>query len=154
MSETEAGSVRRLRAEKENERLQHLQEAERLRAIVASLDAVLALIDQAESGSRDLNLDHPGSQRIKRQDTVKARVERAVREARGRPIHANEILHALQAEGVRLSEKDPKATVVTALLRLSRAASAADEGVQSLGENTYIWKSRGISESDSAVESS
>lgn len=38
----------------------------------------------------------------------------------GHPMHADEVMEELQRRGMELSEKDPKATVVTALVRGTR----------------------------------
>lgn len=52
--------------------------------------------------------------------TVPQATMRLLREA-GRPMHADEIRRELEERGMTFSEKDPKATVVTALLRGERA---------------------------------
>lgn len=52
--------------------------------------------------------------------SVKDAVEKVLRE-RGTPMHAREVMETLQSHGVRLSQKDPLATVVTILLRGQRA---------------------------------
>ena len=50
-----------------------------------------------------------------------------------RVVHADEIVEALSQQGVTLSSKDPKATVVTAVLRMKN-----DGLVVTLGQNRYI----------------
>lgn len=73
--------------------------------------------------------------------TVRQMIQDILR-ASGRQMHANEIVEALQSQGVELSAKDPKATVVTALLRLSRVTAeqpGPKEGVFALGGNMFLW---------------
>jgi hypothetical protein len=53
----------------------------------------------------------------------------------GGVMHADEILEALNRQGVQFLTSDPKATVVTALIRLR------DYGqVSALGKNRFQWK--------------
>ncbi len=48
--------------------------------------------------------------------SVNDALQKVMREV-GRPLHADDLLEALQERGMALSQKDPKATVVTALVR-------------------------------------
>lgn len=56
-------------------------------------------------------------------------------------MHADEVVAEVRARGVPLSEKDPKATVVTAMLRLAREAEIKRlaEGVERIEGNRFRW---------------
>lgn len=72
-------------------------------------------------------------------------VKRAVRDMliRESPhfVHADDVLNELQRLGFALSEKDPKATVVTAMLRMARERErlGATEGVERKPGNLFRW---------------
>lgn len=54
-------------------------------------------------------------------------------------VHANVILESLLDQGVVLSAIDPKASVVTALIRMERATAPDAEGVQRRPGNLFRW---------------
>ena len=75
----------------------------------------------------------PAPQRPPR-SRVRPAIEHYLRDNR-RVVHADEIVDSLKFQGVVLSSKDPKATVVTALIRMRD-----DNLVHALGANNYIWR--------------
>ena len=98
-----------------------------LRDELKNIEQAIEAIDRAiASGAAPLT-------RAPRVGTVKEAVANVVRTS-PRPIHANDIVLALQAQGIELSPKDPKGTVVTALIRLRNARQ-----VEAMGRNTYRW---------------
>ena len=73
---------------------------------------------------------------------TRSRVKPAIQaflEQNERVVHADEIVEALSQQGVTLSSKDPKATVVTAVLRMKN-----DGLVVTLGQNRYICTAPGF----------
>ncbi|MEX2226990.1 MAG: hypothetical protein WEB52_11130 [Dehalococcoidia bacterium] len=63
--------------------------------------------------------------------SIKLRVYQLLRE-HGAPMHASAIVDALKAQNVALSEKDPRAVVVTAARRLIKEGRA-----EKVGPNTF-----------------
>jgi len=77
----------------------------------------------------------PTRSRGKRSSGVKEAIISVLRES-GHTMHADDIVEAVKARGIRLSAADPKATVVTGLLRLRDAGE-----VMALGRNQFRWRS-------------
>lgn len=69
----------------------------------------------------------------------------------GEPLHADAILAAVRAKGISVSEKDPKATIVTALLRMARTRGEKESGVVKAGGNRFRWV-EGENPSDPSTE--
>lgn len=75
----------------------------------------------------------PQKRRPGRPGRVKPEIVRLL-SVNGGIMHASEIVAALQRGGIRLSLKDPRAVVVTALLRMVK-----DGDVAAFGKNRYRW---------------
>lgn len=107
---------------------------------------MLELLDTAEKYESGF----PGPVRIQQErrpatrqgPTVRELITETLRNHEG-PMHANDVLASLQKRGITLSAKDPKATVVTALIRLARnrMERGEREGVIALGGNRFVWGS-------------
>jgi len=93
----------------------------------------LARVEQA---IRALESVSPVSVRRKRSGGVKGAIVEVLRE-NGGVMHADDIVEAVKARGVQLSAADPKATVVTALLRLRDS-----NDVKALGRNMFKWQAK------------
>jgi hypothetical protein len=111
--------LRQAKAALQARRRQLRDELKRVDEAIESLDRVL--------GS--------APQRASRRGSVKAAVAEILKENAG-VMHADEILDMVRGRGIELSGQDPKATIVTALIRLR------DKGeVMSLGRNKWRWRS-------------
>jgi hypothetical protein len=111
--------------------IQQLNAVDQLRK---QLEAALAVLGETRSASRGRR---PGPASI-----IKPAIIEILKNAGGQPVHAQEILDAVKARGISVSEKDPKATIVTALLRMHRERMARGphvEGVAKLGKNFFAW---------------
>ena len=73
-----------------------------------------------------------GKRRGGRRSRIKPLVLEVLRE-HGGEMHADEIVSVLRKRGVEMSQKDPKGTVVTALLRIEKETGE----VEALGRNRY-----------------
>jgi hypothetical protein len=81
--------------------------------LLGSLEAVLAAASGTAVQGGELRLvQEPNWRRL----TVQEAIRKLLAEE-GRPMHADEIRRELEQRGKRFSPKDPKATVVTALIR-------------------------------------
>jgi len=76
---------------------------------------------------------------------VKDTISEILRDSRV-PLHADAVLAQLRDRGVVISAADPKATVVTALIRLRNAGQ-----VEALGKNVYRWR-QPVDEADESHE--
>ena len=92
----------------------------------------LARVEQAIGALNGvINVPVPTSR--KRSGGVKEAVI-AVLQEKGSAMHADDIVEAVRARGVQMSSADPKATVVTVLLRLRDTGD-----VLGLGRNNFRW---------------
>ena len=96
------------------------EELKRIEEAIESLDRVIG----------------PSSPKAGRRGSVKEAIAEVLEE-NAAVMHADEILEAVKRRGVELSSRDPKATVVTALIRLRDAGD-----VEALGRNRWQWKGR------------
>ena len=107
-----------------------------LRAQRHQLTAELRKVDQGIAALEGI-VEQPASGRPRsggRKSAIKP-VALAVLKEHGGPMHADRIVEALQQRGVALSARDPKASVVTALIRMAKETSE----VRTLGQNRYVW---------------
>lgn len=140
----------RTRSELERAREGHLDEITRLENIITTLDGFIETYHQRPelrwlaslhlSGSIAMSAPSP------RPGSIRSVITDIVRERAGGTIHADEVLEELRRREVPLSEKDPKATVVTALLRLAkmREERGLSEGILRMGRNRFRWIKRGV----------
>ncbi|MCC6381959.1 MAG: hypothetical protein IT304_05585 [Dehalococcoidia bacterium] len=72
---------------------------------------------------------------------IKPAIQQILRERAPEAIHANEVVAELRRRGLELSAKDPKATAVTAMIRMdaARRETGAKEGILKLPGNMYLW---------------
>jgi len=105
-----------------------VESRKRLMDEVATIDKAIAALDAVLASSVG-----PTRTPAKRRSAVRAAVTSFLKGSR-RVVHADEVVAALTAQGIALSSKDPKATVVTALLRMRDSNE-----VHALGENRYVW---------------
>lgn len=110
-----------------------------LKQIEYALNALNGVLNLAQT---------PASSKSGPPSRIKPEIELVLREADG-PLHANDIMHALAERGIQMSAKDPKATVVTALIRMANAGV-----VRSLGGNTFQWVGEAESSADAEPEKS
>ncbi len=103
-----------------------------LQAKRKSLREELARVEQAIRALEGV-INVPVPARRKRSGGVKEAIAAVLRE-NGGIMHADDILDAVKGRGVELSAADPKATIVTALLRLRDAGE-----VDALGKNRFRW---------------
>ena len=125
-----AGQLREVRNRLQEElddfdrrRGQTAQALENLVRAISMLDASVS--EESKSGATPI--------KRARRSRVRGAIEQVLKVADG-PMHADQIMSAVAARGVQLSQKDPKATVVTALLRMR-----ADGEVVLLGQNVFEW---------------
>jgi hypothetical protein len=115
----------------------------RRKRLVGEINRLDKLTDELDRTLKALR--QPGASTVDRQPGPRSRIkpviEEVLRAARGSPVHATDILEAVRARGIPLSAKDPKATIVTALIRMDRqrAATGAREGVKRMGGNQFVW---------------
>ena len=113
-----SAELRQARTALQLERRRLENELARVKQAISALDGVI-------------NVPVPTSR--KRSGGVKEAIM-AVMQEHGRAMHADDIVEAVKARGVQLSAADPKATVVTALLRLRNTGD-----VLGLGRNNFRW---------------
>ncbi len=107
---------------------------------LASIDGTLVeldrLIGQLVNPRRNASATKPGPQSV-----IKPAIEEILRAAQGEALHADQILEGVRAKGISVSKRDPKATIVTALLRMhrQRMAEGSKTGVEKLGGNRFRW---------------
>lgn len=94
---------------------------------------VLMSIDRALADLENQTEILPPPVRRRRRSRIKSAIETVLKDART-PLHADVIRSILESQGVELSEKDPKGTVVTALLRMRN-----DGEIVLLGGNVFQW---------------
>lgn len=102
----------------------------------AGIDSEIILIQNAIKALVTLTEGTSGAS-PKRTQGVKGAVEAIMRDSKGQRIHADQVLNEVRSRGIQVSAADPKATVVTALIRLARERSA--EGVWKLPRNYWVW---------------
>lgn len=90
------------------------------------VDEMLALLERAALGN-----ERPKPR--PRRSRIRTAIAEVLREAKS-PLHAAIIMSAVRMRGVPLSDKDPKGSVVTALLRMRN-----DGEVRLLGNNVFEW---------------
>lgn len=108
-----------------------------LQAKRKSLREELSRVEQAIRALEGV-INVPVPMRRKRSGGVKEAIATVLRE-HGGVMHADDILDAVKNRGVELSSADPKATVVTALLRMRDAGE-----VDALGKNQFRWMDDGL----------
>ena len=104
-------------------------ERRELQARVKDLDRLIASLEQY--------LGIGGTERRPKRGGRRGYVKPAIIELlrdNGGVMHARDVVERLQSRGVQLSGRDPRATVVTALLRLAKEGN-----VEALGKNRYRW---------------
>lgn len=77
----------------------------------------------------------------RRSSTIKPAIIEILKAHAPEAIHAGQVVAELRARGIPLSAKDPKATAVTAMIRMDRDRRAGDayEGVEKLPGNMFRW---------------
>ena len=118
-----------------------LQEsADAMRSMATELRGIIARISELPDQAI-LEREAAARPRRGRVATVKETTATILREAAGEALHADTVLAEVRRRGYSLSERDPKATIVTALIRLARERDRGNsgEGVERLGVNYYRW---------------
>jgi hypothetical protein len=118
-----------------------------LRALTDELQRIDSALAALRGNVRTAVAQRPAMRRFeelhsrKRASGVKATIEEIMQAAQGQALHADQVLEAIRARGIQVSAQDPKATIVTALLRLAREREAKQlpEGVWKLPRNRWIW---------------
>ncbi len=128
------------------ETLATLREAQRTleirkRHLENQLTTVKGILDQLDHLIGDMVEPQRTGRKPGPTSVIKPIIINILKAANGAPVHADTIMEGVRAEGIALSEKDPKATIVTALLRMhrNRMAHGETEGVEKLGGNRFRW---------------
>jgi hypothetical protein len=126
-----------------------------LRAIPPSLDLVRISIDFGPSGAE---MPRPRStpESRKTHGIIKPAVIAVLKAHAPNSVHASDVVAELRAKGIPLSAKDPKATAVTAMIRLARERRARGwpSGVEQLPGNLFRWVETSGTPSDAGQPSS
>lgn len=104
----------------------------------------LSRVPGSQSSPLKTSPDSPPHQGTRR-SVIRPAVTDVLRARAPELVHADEVLASLQARGIPLSQKDPKATVVTAMIRMDRERRTANqnEGVEKLPGNFFRWTAPG-----------
>lgn len=117
----------------------------RRKGLLNQLVMVDSLLNEVDRALRSLNVGRPTATRKSPgpSSVIKPAVSEILKAAQGQPVHASVILEGIQERGISVSEKDPKATIVTALLRMhrNRLLDRSAEGVEKMGKNYFRWVS-------------
>ena len=116
--------LRKRRTEYRNQLAHNAREQERLLEEAAQLDELLHHVESLLRVEAPDEFPHPQEQSLDQRFidadyadlSVKDAVEKLLTEV-GRSMHAKQVMEALQARGMHLSQKDPLATIVTVLVR-------------------------------------
>jgi hypothetical protein len=124
------------------ERSELMSQVEQLSSEVRAIDTALKALRSLPGVMAQMSSIPSAPQ--KRSSGIKAAVIEILKENRGIPIHADAVLSAVRARGIQLSAVDPKATIVTALIRMAQAREnkGEAEGVYKLPRNTWVWEER------------
>lgn len=107
----------------------------------------LKRIEKALVALEDVGQPAASATGSKRQGSVREKVEEVMRENRDRVLHADEVLELVRSKGVVITSSDPKATIVTPLLRLKKAGK-----LDALGRNRFKWKGAPVDPDDLPFE--
>jgi hypothetical protein len=108
---------------------------------IAGLEAVLGTVNRYLASDRQIGSQLGPAREPGGRSVIKPAVAAILKGHAPEAIHADQVVAELRERGVPLSHKDPKATAVTAMLRMDRDRRMhhSPSGIERLPGNMFRW---------------